>query len=300
MSSEPEKNPPAPRVSRRTIWIGGAAAALLAILGTAYWMLRMPEIRVDWFEYQADQEGNVKIDILFGIVNRAVFDVELGAVDIRLDVDGFELYRNRINRTIPLPNHESVPFPVTLHIPDEIGDRFYSSSLRSATDPDQLRQRQIPYDLQIVIQMSSPLSREFKVRYQGTFPAFRVPEIEPVPGGFQIRQFSLSNPLLTLPVQVYNPNEFDIDVKDLEFDVSIYGRQVSHVKPDQTIRLEAGKSDVIRFDFNVETMKLGFGGLATLFRGYVDLNLQGAFTAGTPFGNFPIRFNKDARLQMTR
>ncbi len=291
---------PAPD-SRKSLWIGAGAAAALLIIAVVFLASRLrPTVFVQWFDYSSDRAGNIHADILLGVRNDAPFDVEISSIDIDLNVDGKQLYKNTSNRVMPMPHGEVVPFPISLNTSEEFVRRFLGTDQVSSPNPSDLENRRIPYDLKIKVQMTRPIQREFMLHFTDAIPSFRMPDIAIAPGGFRIRKFDLFRPELTLQIEVHNPNKFDVVVKNLEFDVNVYGRPISHVKPDVVIEIPAGKSDVVDFNFGVDTMKLGLGGITTFFRGAVDLEIQGAFHGQTPFGTFPVRFEKQATVALTR
>jgi len=303
VSDTPPTSPvPSPSVpaGRRGLWIGlGAMAGLLLVL--AFLIARSrPEIMVQWFDYESDLQGNINVDILLGARNNAFFDITVSSVDISLIVDGRQLYKNRVNRTIPMPSGELVPFPVTLDTSEEFVQQFLGSNRVSAENPEDLGKSAFPYDLEVKVGVTSPFSHEFSFRYQGSFPASRMPEIGIMGSGFQIKQFNLLRPVLAMPLEMYNPNSYDIQARNLEFDVEIFGRAVSHVNPQDVIVLPAGKSEVVSFDFEVDTVRLGISGAASIFRGGTRLGVNGSFQAVTPFGVIPVRFRKETILNIVR
>ncbi len=292
--------PPAAPAGRRTFWIGAGVAAGL-VLTLAFFIVRSrPEITVQWFDYESDFQGNINVDILLGARNNAFFDITVSSVDISLIVDGRQLYKNRVNRTIPMPSGELVPFPVTLDTSEAFVQQFLGNTRVSAVNPAELGKSEFPYDLQVKVAVSSPFSHEFSFHYHGVIPASRIPEIGIVGSGFQIKQFNLLRPVLSMPLEMYNPNNYDIQARNLEFDVEIFGRAVSHVNPQDVIILPAGKSEVVSFDFEVDTVRLGISGAASIFRGGTRLGVAGAFQAVTPFGIIPVRFRKETILNIVR
>lgn len=286
---------------RKKVWITLGAAATVILLSLLYLVPRLqPEVFVQWFEYQSNQAGSIQADVLLGVRNNAPFDIEIQSVDIDLQVEGREVYRNTLNRIVPLPSGEVVPIPLSLSTSEEFVMRLLGSNAVSSPDAAELTRKSLPYKLTMRVHVSRPFDHEFLMDFEDEIPAFRIPDIAIVPGGFRISRFDLFRPELRMQVEVFNPNEFDVGARNLEFDVHVYGRHVSHVTPEVVIDLKAGQSDVIDFDFVLDTMKLGLGGIATLFRGSVELRIEGAFRAYTPFGSFPVKFAKDATVQISR
>ena len=158
-----------------------------------------------------------RVDLLFYVTvrNPNSIGLKLAGLEYDLEIENHSLIRGNLDNGLNLRAGESS----LLKIPVSLGYANIFETVQTARDKDELA-----YTIFLDLSFTVPGYSSLKVplSFKGTIPVPKLPSLNMA--SLQVRNVSLTRIDLELQLEVFNPNDFKIDFKDFNYDLTVAGR----------------------------------------------------------------------------
>lgn len=191
--------------------------------------------------------------------------------------------------TIPANGKKTVTLPV--------GVRFAPLMERvAAAKPGGV----IPYDANLTFKVDAPGvgPLELPVKKSGQIPIPAVPEISVT--NVKWDELGLTGAKGEIRLKVKNTNQFNVDLNQLAYALSLGGREVASSRVAQPAKFTPGGEQEIRIPINLSALQAGMGILDILGGSKAGYLLKGETDLGTPFGPVKLPFERTGTTALLR
>ncbi|MEO0964198.1 MAG: LEA type 2 family protein [Planctomycetota bacterium] len=158
----------------------------------------------------------------------------------------------------------------------------------------------VPYDFDGALVTTAPGIGDVRL------PLSRSGEL-PVPAppavslsGIDIDNLSLTSADLTVRADVTNPNTFRLALAQLDYDLSLAGREIASAAAANAPPLGPGDAGSFSFPISVRPIDLGAAFINVLRGSSASYALQGAFAADSPFGPITLPVDRTGDVPLNR
>lgn len=163
---------------------------------------------------------------------------------------------------------------------------------------------QVPYELTTGLLIRVPLlgTVRYPVVSQGVLPIPQLPKL--ALKGIKLKSVSITGATLALSLLVDNPNNFNVALNALNYDLTINGKHWASGNSQALGDIKEKQKSLITLPVTISLMDLG-SGFSNLLKSGADLNynLVGKLNASTSnklIGNFDMPFENSGRVKMTQ
>ncbi|MEM0913677.1 MAG: LEA type 2 family protein [Planctomycetota bacterium] len=118
--------------------------------------------------------------------------------------------------------------------------------------------------------------------------------------GIDVDNLSLTSADLTARADVTNPNAFRLALSQLDYDLSLAGREVASAAAAEAPALGPGDAGSFSFPISVRPIDLGAAFINVLRGSSASYALQGAFAADSPFGPITLPVDRAGSVPLSR
>lgn len=117
---------------------------------------------------------------------------------------------------------------------------------------------------------------------------------------FDLPSIGIGKSVLTADVRFYNPNNFNMRLKEVEVDISVNEKYLGHSKLDSLIRIPKNDTFFIPLKVNVDMKSLLTNSLMAVLSKEVDVKIEGKTKIGKGgiYFNFPIFYQGKQKLKL--
>ena len=172
----------------------------------------MPRLQLSVFEVQELDAENITFNAGFLIHNRLPFGFKADSVSYRILIAGKEVSRSTYTKDIRVKASDStlVSMPVTF--------RKEAFSLL-VNDPNGTNPDSTEYEVLATFYAKLLFRKEFNIHIKKRLPLIKVPELEVVK--LEVDSLRLSGAALVLHTRVKNSNPYDIEAKDIRYELEL-------------------------------------------------------------------------------
>lgn len=117
---------------------------------------------------------------------------------------------------------------------------------------------------------------------------------------FDVPSIGIGRSVLSADVRFYNPNNYNMRLKEVEVDISVNEKYLGHSKLDSLIRIPKNDTFFIPVKVNVDMKTLLTNSLMTVLSNEVDVKIEGKTKIGKGgiYFNFPIFYQGKQKLKL--
>lgn len=238
-------------------------------------VVKEPSVQVQNIAVRDVNLDSVGLDLILKVSNPNAFSLALAGYDYRIRFNDQQLVEGSTNEGFRVAanasNQIKVPFTVgfkdVMKLLDSVGD---SNTLRYEVDAD--------------MRLDAPVLNLFNIKSQkkGEITVPQIPQISF--GDLKVKSFNFSEASFELAMQITNPNNFGLDIKDLDYRFSMGGEKWFDGRIDQTVKLGEKQTTTVKIPVSVSLMKLGSGAFKAIQKGnFTDYSLDANFTLDSTY-----------------
>jgi len=142
----------------------------------------------------------------------------------------------------------------------------------------------IPYTAYVEVQVVAPFVGRIRVplEMEGELPIPEVPDVSI--SAIHWNEVGLRRLEAIFVVRVENLNEFEVDLQNFSYRLSVGGRSVAGGDVDRIVMLEGGEAGEIHVPVVLSTTNLGRGGIGAVFGDRSLYRLEGKMALETAYG----------------
>lgn len=231
------------------------------------------------------------LTLLFDVEIQNPYRVALPLLDVgyRLDSAGSSLLQGTapLQGTIPASGRRVVGIPATIRFADILKT---GRGIRPGAV--------VPYDAMLGLGVRAPGvgKMTLPIRKKGEFPIPTVPKVEL--RGIRWDNLSWREAAGTIDFYVQNTNDFPVDIKGLDYALSIAGSKVGRVGLKSGAKIDKGRGAALSMPIRFSTIDLGAAFLDILGKKDAAYSLDGAMDVATPYGKLNMPFVRSGKTTL--
>lgn len=204
----------------------------------------------------------------FNVSNPNSFGLTLSKISYDLRINERNFIKDTLENGIKVPAEGSavMSIPVTVRYADLFG------SLKEALGSDS-----IAYALNGTVGIG-PLSIPYK--HQGNLDMPKLPSISLQ--DISIEKLSLDGAVLNVSLKLANPNDFNVNLKGLNYAVKLHGKEFAKGLVQNVTPITANSENLLNLNLDVNFKELGRSAMAIINGAGTDYELKGNFLINTP------------------
>ena len=250
-------------------------------------VVKEPTLKVQNIAVSQVNLNSVGLNLTMNVANPNNYALALAGYDYRIRFNDRELIKGSTDQGFRVAANDSsqviVPFTVgfneVMQLFDSMGD---SNTLRYEVDAD--------------MRLDAPVLNLFNIKSHKK-GEITIPQLPTVSfGDLKVKSFNFTEASFELAMNITNPNEFGLDLKDIDYQFSMGGEKWFNGKIDQTVKLGEKQTTTVNIPVSISVMKLGGGALNALRGGnFTDYSLDANFTLDSSYPalknlNVPIHY----------
>lgn len=250
-------------------------------------VVKEPNVAVQNIAVSHVNLDSVGLNLTLNVSNPNSYRLALAGYDYRIRFNDRELVKGSTDQGFSVPANQSsrvvVPFTLgfnqVMQLLDSVGD---SNTLRYEVDAD--------------MRLDAPVLNLFNIKShkKGEITIPQLPEV--AFGDLKVKNLSFTEASFELEMKVTNPNNFGLDLKDIDYQFSMGGQKWFDGRINQTVKLGEKQTTSVKIPVSVSLMKLGSGALNAIRGGnFTDYALDANFTLDSTYPalqnlNIPIHY----------
>jgi len=158
----------------------------------------------------------------------------------------------------------------------------------------------VPYDASLDLSVDAPgvgpLS--LPLRKRGEVPVPAVPKVRLA--GVDFKELSFNQAAATVNLEVENTNAFNVDLKQLGYDLNLAGSRVATGGVQEAVALKSGQAGSIAIPIQFSPAQFGLA-MFNMLRGQgADYAIEGDMQFDTPYGSLSMPYSRSGETNLTR
>lgn len=231
------------------------------------------------------------LSLLFDVDVENPYAVELPVVGLSYDIrsGGQGVLQGALQNAgaIPAGASKRLEVPARIQFKDLL-------SVLSGVRPGQV----IPYTADLGLDLDLPGDQDLNIPLgtSGELPIPAVPEVELL--GVRWTTLTLNRAEAQLDLSILNPNEFGLDLNQLEYALSLGGKKVAKAGVAPGAALGAGGSDQLSVPISFAPIDLGVAVFNLLKGSEAGYSLDGLLDVGTPYGDLDMPYARAGKTAL--
>ena len=271
-----------------TLFLGGCSGMLDSLRST---FEGPPTATIEDVHISGVDLQSVTLEFDLEVMNPYTFALPLVGVDYALSTNAQRFLDGSMDLegSIPAEGMRTISLPVRV---DFAGLFNTVKDLR----PGQV----IPLDSQLGLKVDVPGAGPLvlPLNRSGELPIPTPPQISIA--SFDWDGISLTEVTGSLKLDVTNPNEFNLTVKSLDYDLSLDGHEVASGENQRSLWLSAGHEAQVTIPVSFSPSSAGTALLGMLGSGQLDYSMAGNLEVDTPFGAITMPYERTGRADQSR
>lgn len=238
-----------------------------------------------------------KVSIAFGIQvdNPNPVGIDLQGLDYDLKLDGHSFVTGKQDQKMPIAAYGSS----RIELPLSMTFKEIEQGLSGLKGKDE-----VPYELTTGLLIKVPLlgTIRYPVVSKGVLPVPQLPRISLQ--GIKLERFNFNGATMALSVLVDNPNNFNVALNSLNYDLTINGKHWARGSSQTLGTIREKQKSLITLPLSISLLDLG-SGFSSLIKSGTDLNyaIVGKLNASTSnklIGNFDMPFDNSGHVKLAQ
>ena len=269
-----------------------AAAIALAMPGCS-WLknfAKKPEVKLQKVDIVGIdfQQARLRADLL--VSNRVNVPVKIAKVTYGVRIDDSKLASGEIVEAVEVPALGSVPVQVPFALSFEDVYRI-SEKYKEKDDA--------PYRLEGTLQVETPVGPvTLPFKHDGLLPVLKVPQIDLAKA--EVKGVSFTGADLRFKFNVKNANKFALDVKSLDYVLTLAGARILDGKLPSALAVPAKGAGTFEAEVKVSFQQAAAAANAISHNSNAEYSLGGNFSAGTPWGTVDSPYAKTGTIKIQK
>lgn len=232
-------------------------------------VVKEPSVQVQNIAVRDVNLDSVGLDLIMKVTNPNSYTLALAGYDYRIRFNDQQLVEGSTNEGFRVAANASNQ----IKVPFKVGFKDVMKLLDSMGDSNTLH-----YEVDADMRLDAPVLNLFNIKShkKGDITIPKLPEVSF--GELKVKSFNFSEASFELAMQITNPNDFGLDVKDLDYQFSMGGEKWFDGRIDQTVKLGEKQTTTVKIPVSVSLMKLGSGAFKAIQKGnFTDYSLDANF-----------------------
>ncbi len=238
-------------------------------------VVKEPDLKVQNIAVRDLNLDSVVLDLIMEVNNPNAYPLALAGYDYRIRFNDYQLVNGSTDEGFRVNANDSSQ----IRVPFTVGFKDVMQLLDSMGDSNQLH-----YEVDANMRLDAPVLNLFNLKSHKK-GAITIPQLPRVSfGELKVKNFNFTEASFELAMQITNPNQFGLDLKDLDYTFNMGGEKWFDGRLDQTVTLGEKQTTTVNIPVRVSLMKLGSGALNAIRNGnFTDYSLDANFTVDSTF-----------------
>lgn len=280
-------------MNARSLALPSLAAVVLAASPGCAWLkgvAKKPNVKLEKIDLLGVDFQQARLRADLAVENRVAVPIRLVKVHWGVKVDGDSLVTGDIDQALEVPANGVTPVQIPFALKFE--DLYRISQKYKDQD-------QAPYRFEGSFSVDTPLGPvTLPFHKDGTIPVLKVPQVELVKA--EVKGVSFTGADLRFKFNVKNPNAIALDVKALDYVLTLAGSKVLDGKLPGTLTVPAKGAGVFGAEVRVSFAQAAAAAQAIGNNSSAEYSLAGTFSAGTPWGVVSSPYSRTGTIKIQR
>ncbi|MEE2730573.1 MAG: LEA type 2 family protein [Pseudomonadota bacterium] len=238
-------------------------------------VVKEPRVQVQNIAVREVNLDSVGLDLVMQVTNPNAYTLALAGYDYRIRFNDHQLVEGSTDEGFRVAANASNQ----IRVPFKVGFKDVMKLLDSMGDSNTLH-----YEVDADMRLDAPVLNLFNIKShkKGDITIPQLPRVSF--GDLKVKSFNFTEASFELAMQITNPNQFGLDLKDLDYQFSVGGEKWFDGRIDQTVKIGEKQTTTVKIPVSVSLLKLGSGAFSAIQKGnFTDYSLDANFTLDSTY-----------------